>query len=104
MSYRYKKSALIIPPAPPPLPSGSIPSNPGYPIADFYNEAGDKLSLTFNDLRAILVHKSKDMPDIPFTELRSAFRDTIRLVPYTHSDVNNADIAAAYNPPPVSQP
>ena len=104
MSYRYKSSRLIIPPPPAPLPSGSVYSNPKFPRADFADAAGNNLSLTFKELRAILVHKTQAIPDVAFDDLRQAFRDTIRITPHTHSDVNIEDIKAAYNPVKPNQP
>lgn len=100
MSYRYKKSWLEIPPPPPPLPSGSVYSNPGYPCAAFADAAGNPLNLTFNELRAILVAKTTPAPNVPHEDLQQAFRDTIRLVPHTHSDVTVDDVAVAFGTRP----
>ena len=101
MACKFKSAELVFPPAPPPLPSGSIYANPGYPRATFRDESGAEHTMTLSDLRDVLVHKTRDAPkNIPFCELRAAFRIAITLMPHTHSNTTNADVAAANNPHP----
>lgn len=104
MSYIKKQTRLVTPPPRAPLPCGSIYANPPYPCTDFVMADGHTLSLTFNDLRAILVHQTKEAPEIAAEDLRQAFRDSIRITPHTHSDVNIRDITIAYNTPSINQP
>ncbi len=102
MTYTYKSARLIIPPPPQPLePTGSVYANPGIPRADFINAAGQEISLSLKDMRAILVTGTAPRPDdIPFPDLRAGFRAALKLMPHTHSDLSNADVTAAYNSHP----
>ncbi len=101
MSYRYKTARLVYPPARAPLPSGSVYYSAPYACADFENDQGQILSLSFNELRDILVHKINTPPAISTPDLKQAFRETIRITPHTHSNVSAHDIAAAYSKDPT---
>lgn len=102
MTYNYKAARLVLPPPPPPLePTGSVYANPGIPRADFINAAGQEISLSLKDMRAILVMGTSPRPDnIPFPDLRAGFRAALKLMPHTHNDMSNADVMAAYNSHP----